>query len=216
MKAITIRQPWATLIMLGLKKFETRRNAMGLKAGEFVAIHAARAFGPKERNAIEQPVFRAALARFGITPEAATHQDVPRGTLIGVALVGGVYGVQGIQETLVKKGRLNELAFGDYGPGRVAIGLKKFWRSGDSYLFAKGKLSIWPVPKDVERHLLLSLQHLDDLPVDLTSDELRAEAAATAEDRRRKREEIERLLGGGGVLVRSPIERMIDKAVDHG
>lgn len=77
MKAISTWQPWASLLVLGLKCFETRDYPLPhtLK-GVRVAIHAA-----KKRVTLVGPVDEAVrifLSHYGLTPE-----DLPHGAVVG-------------------------------------------------------------------------------------------------------------------------------------
>jgi activating signal cointegrator 1 len=81
MKILSIRQPWASLVVHGLKRCETRRWATLFRGP--LAIHAARRFpGPQRRRCIEPPV-RILLAAAGI----ADIGQLPLGTIVGVATV---------------------------------------------------------------------------------------------------------------------------------
>jgi activating signal cointegrator 1 len=62
MKAITIIQPWATLIALGEKKFETRSWATKHRGP--LAIHAGKKI---DKEVCQHEEIRAALARHGYT-----------------------------------------------------------------------------------------------------------------------------------------------------
>lgn len=64
MKAITIIQPWATLIALGEKQFETRSWATKHR-GE-LAIHAGKKI---DREACQTEPIRSTLARYGLTAD---------------------------------------------------------------------------------------------------------------------------------------------------
>lgn len=60
MKAITIKQPWATLILLKEKQFETR--SWQTKYGGSIAIHAGKSIDKEACIA-----FANALKKYGIT-----------------------------------------------------------------------------------------------------------------------------------------------------
>jgi phage tail tube protein FII len=62
MKAITLIQPWATLIILGEKKIETRSWSTNLR-GE-IAIHAGKKI---DKSVFEKPYYREAFKKYGIT-----------------------------------------------------------------------------------------------------------------------------------------------------
>lgn len=75
MKAITIIQPWATLIALREKKFETRSWRTKYR-GE-LAIHAGKKI---DREACEVPEIKAALMRHGYTAD-----NLPTGAVLAIA-----------------------------------------------------------------------------------------------------------------------------------
>jgi hypothetical protein len=103
MKAITLTQPWATLVVSGRKAFETRSWPTALR--ERVAIHAAKSMPGYARQA---------ALDFGFDPNA-----LPRGAVIGEVT---------LQECVPTEEALhwisrNEIPLGDYSPGRFAWGL---------------------------------------------------------------------------------------------
>lgn len=219
MKALSLRQPWATLVMLKEKRIETRGKVFKGAAGSYVAIHASKAFGPAERNVTDSEPFKSVLARYGVSLMSATHHDLPRGTIVGVAEVGGVFPTDS-ERILTELRRLgsHERAFGNYRPERFGYLLTRFWRCGDIYIHVRGQLGLFELPAGVVHRILLALQHHDDLPDELTSDELIDEAIAEAHRRQAKAEQVDAILARSNSIgprrdTRSPIDRMIDKAV---
>jgi hypothetical protein len=75
MKAITIHQPWATLIALGEKRFETR--SWSTKYRDSIAIHAAKKVD-KEICLLEP--FRSVLAKHEYTAD-----NLPTGVVVATA-----------------------------------------------------------------------------------------------------------------------------------
>jgi hypothetical protein len=108
MKCLSVMQPWATLLVSGAKRYETRSwrtNYRGL-----LAIHASRTFPPAACELCRAEPFRSALLQAGVRDSA----DLPRGQVIGtVELVGCIPGEEIGEEA-------TERAFGDYRPGRWA------------------------------------------------------------------------------------------------
>lgn len=121
MKALSLWQPWATLVACGVKQFETRdwrTQHRGL-----VAIHAAKAEdGWKKLN----PLQWSELAGMGITGPA----DVPSGAIVAVASIVRCVPTgtslmfclrRGrVDPTVPWSGRAGELRWGNYRPGRWA------------------------------------------------------------------------------------------------
>lgn len=114
-KAITLWQPWATLVAIGAKQFETR-SWMTCHRGPLV-IHAARRFTSAERAWCREEPFKSVLWDAGCPePESLL---VTLGKALCVVEVTAMYNtsdVKGISE--------QERAFGDYEPGRFAWSLK--------------------------------------------------------------------------------------------
>jgi hypothetical protein len=78
MKALTLHQPWATLIMLGVKRCETRGWATSHRGP--LAIHAAKAIPDYARDLFDDDEeFRAACERHGIEELDA----LPLGAVLG-------------------------------------------------------------------------------------------------------------------------------------
>ncbi len=73
MKAITIKQPWATLIALGEKKFETR--SWQTKYRGPLAIHAGKSV---DKEACEDSWIKGLLAEHGIT----SWKQLPTGVVL--------------------------------------------------------------------------------------------------------------------------------------
>lgn len=69
MKAISLTQPWATLVHLGAKRVETRSWYTSYR-GQLV-IHAAKGYPRWARDLTETPAFQAALGR-----------DIPDGVVL--------------------------------------------------------------------------------------------------------------------------------------
>nr|WP_240927579.1 ASCH domain-containing protein [Paenibacillus thiaminolyticus] len=75
MKAITIIQPWATLIALGEKNFETRGWATKYRGP--LAIHAGKKV---DREACEMEPIKSTLAEYGYTAD-----ELPTGAVVAIA-----------------------------------------------------------------------------------------------------------------------------------
>lgn len=147
MKAITIIQPWATLIALEEKRFETR--SWSTKHRGEIAIHAGKKI---DKAACEEPEIKAALARHGYTVD-----NLPTGAVLAIAYLNDVwsisrpFGDRGIVELKSNDTGLNRLwagkfpdeyHFGDYSNGRFA------WEMKDIEQFeipvpAKGQQGLW-------------------------------------------------------------------------
>jgi hypothetical protein len=118
MRALTVMQPWATLIVIGAKRIETRSwPAWSRVLGETIAIHAGARFPEDAQHLCLTEPFRGVLAAAG-HPEPA--RTLPRGAVLGwVRLRDCCHtedllraGVPGDRETAPLSDQ--ELAFGDY------------------------------------------------------------------------------------------------------
>lgn len=125
-KVLSLWQPWASFIVWGLKKWETRTRDTSYR-GTF-CVHASKDDKGKKnpgRHLCEtDPFFIKAMADKGLT-----FNDLPFGAIIGQAGITSVYKTQFISN-LWKEGQhpegfhvKQEIAFGDYSQGRKAWGL---------------------------------------------------------------------------------------------
>lgn len=137
MRAITIIQPWATLIALGEKKYETR--SWTTKHRGEIAIHAGKKIN---KNACNQEDIHAALKRHGYS-----INNLPTGAIIATAII--VDCLQSIHECndgyILSNGEHiygSEELFGDFDTGRYAWQLSSIQKLKEPIL-AKGQLSLW-------------------------------------------------------------------------
>ena len=127
MKALSLTQPWAQLIVSGAKKYETRSWTTSYRGPLY--IHAAKRFPAYARDyALE--VYR----------NAAVLPDFPLGAIIGRAILKNIYRTEDIVATLSDLERL----YGDYTPGRWA------WELPEAEMFEtpipyKGSLGLFEV-----------------------------------------------------------------------
>ncbi len=78
MKCISLKQPWATLIILGIKRQEIRTWST-LYRGQ-LAIHACRKFPEEAGRLCQVEPFRSIFREFGISGGC----DLPKGAVLGV------------------------------------------------------------------------------------------------------------------------------------
>lgn len=133
MKSISLLQPWAGLLVLGIKEYETR--SWNTKHRGLVAVHAS-ARMPKEGKALLEELGR-------------NNRDFKPGSYKYrvCTTLGAVLGEVEIQETFSSNGPLDaisteEQTFGDYSPNRY------FWKCINPRLYAynlpwKGQLGLW-------------------------------------------------------------------------
>lgn len=133
MRAITLWEPWATLVAHGLKHYETRSWSTPFR-GE-LAIHAAkRPAVPSELN----PVIWDALNGIGYYKLS----ELPYGNVIGIAtMIDCVPAGQALRNMKFLKIAETEVHFGDFSFGRFAWEFSKVTRIGD--VPAKGTQGFW-------------------------------------------------------------------------
>lgn len=147
MKALTLWQPWASLVAMGEKRVETRSWSTRYR-GE-LAIHAAANIPPKWLGASRhQPDFRNELAdvlncrrdsdeRGGMHVNSAI-MSLPRGAVLCVVKLVGIEETSVVRETLPE----HELIFGNYEDGRYAW-FFEIAKVLDEPIPAKGNRLLW-------------------------------------------------------------------------
>lgn len=149
MKCISVRQPWATLLVIGAKGVETRSWAIDHEGP--LAIHAAKLWTRELNDLCGREPFRSALEAAGFAPETwqrrgdtAANWGLPLGKIVGVCNLRKVEPVDLVRATLSAR----ELAFGNYASGRFA------WMTDDPRPLDipmpwRGRLGPFDVPDDV-------------------------------------------------------------------
>ena len=118
MKALSIWQPWASLISSGQKKIETRSwPAPYSIRGQRIAIACTRTIRGEQRHAASEGAFRLHYAATGLR----AMEDLPMGCVLGTVVVEGC---REIDSEFMQELDEQEEAFGWYEPGRFA------WSSG--------------------------------------------------------------------------------------
>lgn len=147
MKAITIKQPWATLIAVGEKKFETRSWPTRYRGQ--LAIHAGK---KADKTACMSEEISSVLAKHGY----GSPEDLPTGAVIAVGELTACYQIQSFSEGeqdvilahndefvhLSAERDAFEIRLGDFSEGRYAweiLGLNKLSLPTP----CKGKLGLW-------------------------------------------------------------------------
>lgn len=147
MKAITVWQPWASLLACGAKEYETRSWATKYRGS--IAIHAA--LRDPMQDLYPVPFIRAVAQAFGDSFDAAMH-NAPRGAIIATAELVGCWEmirnpVDGVMHFLDETDAAvcingNELLFGDWQPGRFAWEFKNM-QMLDTPIPARGAQRLW-------------------------------------------------------------------------
>lgn len=161
-KALTLTQPWATLVAIGVKKIETRSWSTTYRG--LLAIHAAQNLTPVGgKGGLYELCMSEPFYRVLDLAEYKTSEDLPRGAIVAIArlvecvsteneavdnepgtpwFVGRLPGVNQHHYEVPPQRDTDEYAFGDYSPGRYAwllADVKKL----DTPIPARGGQGLW-------------------------------------------------------------------------
>ena len=161
-RGLSVTQPWASLIACGGKQFETRNWATPYRG--LLVIHAAKTFPTAAVEFAEQDIVLGPLTRAGIVPSWWQPWDMRGYSLKDFLPLGACIAVATLQNCLATPpsnvpwreyaGELrlpptgDELAFGDYSPGRYAWLLADVRRLATP-IACRGDLGLWRVSDDV-------------------------------------------------------------------
>lgn len=145
MKAITLTQPWASLVAIGAKRIETRSWKTNYRGP--LAIHAAKGWDPAIRaEARRNHRIAATMSKAGLT----NWDFLPRGCIVATCELHMIVATNregwewldgdGCRQTY--KLDQQELCFGDYTPGRWAWLLANT-QELDQPVPARGGLGLW-------------------------------------------------------------------------
>ena len=144
MKALTLTQPWATLVAIGAKRIETRSWATQYRGP--LAIHAAKTFPEYARTACIGGAIQRALDAAGFD-----ENNLPRGVIVATArllhvdfLVSSDFDTarRDCRQFLDFHVNSDEEQFGDFSRGRYAWLLKDVVRI-EPPVPARGSLGLW-------------------------------------------------------------------------
>lgn len=160
MKALTLKQPWASLIAEGQKRFETRSWATKYRGP--IAIHASKRLDPNDAALLQMEPFKSALTR---DPAA-----LPTGAIIATGYLSDCFHSAEIGEQLIfsayeagdgiRKEAALELAFGNFSPGRYAWLIEHVALLPEP-VHCNGRLYLW----DTEPHALVDIAEMQIMSV---------------------------------------------------
>lgn len=132
LRCLSLTQPYASLIILGAKRYETR--SWSTKFRGMLGIHASKGFPGDAAVLCEVEPFFSSLGRAGY----GSWRSLPCGALLGTLQLVDCVPVEYVRPTISSE----EYAFGNYTSGRWA------WKLEDPRLFKepipmKGALQIW-------------------------------------------------------------------------
>jgi hypothetical protein len=143
MKVLTLTQPWATLVALGVKQVETRSWFRDFEGR--LAIHAAKGFPEDARMACVGGPIQRALDAGGFLEE----DTLPRGAIVAVCNVSRILRITSFATIKIQAREYcgvsltdEEEAFGDYSRGRFAWVLRDI-RELEHPIEARGALGLW-------------------------------------------------------------------------
>ena len=131
MKVLSLLQPWATLVVIGAKKIETR-SWRSTYRGELL-IHASN--GKKGGILVAEPPFKKYITHF---------DSLPFGAIIGKVVLEEITPIDELRLSDIHLSALTleEKAFGDYTKGRYAWILSEP-DAFDKPISVKGSLGLW-------------------------------------------------------------------------
>lgn len=135
---LTLWQPWATLVALGAKRFETRSWATPYRG--LLVIHAAKRFDAQQQFLCRDEMFRDILAAVGYHHPI----ELPLGRALCTVFMFGTFPTEALRNQISEQ----ERRFGDWSDGRKA------WEFRDVRRFPKpvpiqGAQGMWPWPANL-------------------------------------------------------------------
>jgi activating signal cointegrator 1 len=136
---ISLWQPWAELLIAGLKEYETRHwQAPQQLIGQIILIHAAKRWTKDEWHATNDLMRRFPRAQQAFDPEHQGKFTVTLGAIVGaVRLVACIP-----SETLAPLISDEERAYGNFAPQRYGWQMQVMKRA-DPPIAVKGQQGIW-------------------------------------------------------------------------
>ncbi len=136
MKALTLTEPWATLVMLGAKRYETRSWNTTYR-GQLI-IHAAKGFPKWAKALVNDEPFKPALEGYGV------NRPFKLGCVLGTVELVDTFPTTDFRLSSLTD---QEVEFGDYGDGRHAWQLDNpIWLPEP--VPYKGALGLWEYNAD--------------------------------------------------------------------
>lgn len=150
MKALSLMEPWASLVAWGYKRVETRswgvRRALW---GVPLAIHASKSTeAVKDVGYVEGLFEEGAQAMPDWWPRR--KEDYPLG---GIVALTGIRESRPMDDALIGQQSQQEIAFGAWAPGRHAIFFGDVRRLPEA-VPCRGALGIWNVPDELQGRVL--------------------------------------------------------------
>ena len=140
MRALTLYQPWATLIAELLKHFETRTwRPQDARIGERIAIHAGK-------------VTDAWFRKSPLVTRSLGTEPLPSGAIVALVVLASVHRTPrtgGMPEALRDAPQgADEMEFGNYAPNRWIWQLEAIQRLPEP-VACPGNRTLWTVPQEI-------------------------------------------------------------------
>ena len=132
MKAITLTQPWASLVAIQAKKIETRSWKTNYRGP--LAIHAGKYMNDIAFQVCYDPLFQKTLSEKGIR----NRQELPLGAIVAICKLVDVVQITRFTELPLDP----EYSFGSYAWGRYMFMLEDIKRLPNP-IPARGALNLW-------------------------------------------------------------------------
>jgi hypothetical protein len=155
MKALSLYQPWASLMAVGAKRIETRSWSTDYRG--LVAIHAAKRFQAMERNLVNGIMFREALyPHYGAADAPSRAVGILRNLPLGCFVaVGRLVDCKitsypdhktgcDVDSPEIPDQSTDEFWFGDYSPRRFMWVFDEIWKLREP-VYERGHQGLWPL-----------------------------------------------------------------------
>jgi hypothetical protein len=141
MKGLSLTQPWATLVAIGAKKFETRSWYTAYRGK--IAIHASKSYPRWARKCEEEEPFHSALRPNGAyaNPMLCLGKIIAIANLVDVVPTSAFTALAPLPQYAISD---QERAFGDYSENRYAFQLENVRRVDP--IGCTGALGLWVIP----------------------------------------------------------------------
>lgn len=142
MKALTLQQPWASLVMMGAKKFETRSWKTEFRGPLLIHASATRQLKSQVEQFNSNPLFQ------DFIPDI---NSLPYGAVIGLSEFVGIYRTEDVTDpaTMIHiMFNKHEEAFGNFTKGRFAWALDEL-QIFETPIPYKGSRRLWDFPEEL-------------------------------------------------------------------
>lgn len=140
MKAITVIQPWASLLAEGAKLYETRSWKTNYR-GE-ILIHAGKKDPLFGISAMSDEAWTDACIALGIHGTVNRFEHLPTGAIIGKTRLVNCIEITPEFSERMRRDFPTEYSFGDFTPGRYAWAMKDT-EAFDEPIWLSGKQGLW-------------------------------------------------------------------------